>query len=207
MTEHPSHKLSKDKRARLFQIASAEFAALGFSRASLNRIIGEMGMSKSSFYHYFENKTDLFKQTLDQAMDPFLTARAQFDLDLLTKETFWPGVEMMTREMAHMANRSPELVTVGRMFYRSRENPEEAALTEDVMALSIDWLAGLIRRGQELELLRDDLPESFVIETLMALGMSMDRWVLSHWDELSDEERMKLNAQAFDLFVRMLEPR
>lgn len=207
MADHPSQKLPGKKRTDLFRIASAEFAAHGFAQASLNRIISDMGMSKSSFYHYFESKTDLFKQTLDQAMAPFQQAQESFNFGLLTAENFWPTAQMVTREMAHMANRSPELVMVGRMFYRSLENPEERALTGEVMAKTTTWLAGIIRRGQELELLRSDLPEGFIIDTLMTLGMSTDRWMLANWDTLSDAERLALSDQTFDLFQRILEPR
>ena len=55
-------------------------------------------------------------------------------------------------------------------------------------------------------MLRKDLPESFVLDMTLALGMAMDRWVLGHWDDLSDEERLLLNDQGFDLFCRILEP-
>jgi len=206
VAEHPSEKLAIEKRARLFSVASAEFAQHGFAQASLNRIISEIGMSKSSFYHYFDSKTDLFTQTLNQSMAPFIAARDSFDIDLITAETFWPTVQMMTREMAHMANRSPEMVMVGKMFYRSRENPEEQALTTELMTLTTEWMAALIRRGQVLGLLRTDLPESFVIDMLMSLGMATDRWLLAHWEDFTDEERLALNEKAFDLFVRVLDP-
>lgn len=206
MAEHPSLKLPAEKRKHLFKVASAEFAAHGFTQASLNGIITAVGMSKSSFYHYFKNKTDLFQQTLDQIMEPFLKARDAFDPEQLTEETFWPIVRTVTREMAHMANRSPEMVIVGRMFYQSVENPEEKELTERVLSLTTDWLARLLRRGQTLGLIRRDLPESFLMDNVMSLGMSMDRWFLAHWDEFTDAERMALNEKAFDLMMRVLEP-
>jgi len=200
-----SNRLSQEKRLRLFQVAAEEFATFGFARASLNRIIGELGMSKSSFYHYFENKTDLFKQTLNQALDPFNAAQMTFDLAALTRDTFWTAMQQMTREMTEMLNASPEMVLVGRMFYRSYDDPSEQALTKNIMAVSVAWLASLIERGQVLGLLRKDLPESFVLDLLMAMGMAMDRWVLGHWEDLSDDARLLLNDQAFDLFRRVLE--
>lgn len=196
-----------DRRARLFAVATEEFATFGFSQASLNRIIGKVGMSKSSFYHYFGNKTDLFKQTLDQALAPLTTAREAFDLEFLSAETFWPIMRQMMREMTEMLNQSPEMVMVGRMFYRSYDNPDEQEMTRDVMNQASDWLGDLMARGQDLGRLRKDLPQEFLIEMLMALGMAMDRWILGHWEDLSDGERLELNDQGFDLFLRMLEPR
>lgn len=206
MIEHPSIKLPLERRTRLFRIAGAEFSAHGFTQASLNRIIAEMGMSKSSFYHYFKNKTDLFNQMLEQLLAPFKDVQSNFDFDLLTADSFWPTVEAMTLEMTRMANRSPELVMVGRMFYRSRENPDDQALTHDILAASMAWLARLIRRGQALDLVRRDLPDSFIIDIVMALGMSMDQWILIHWDEFSDDERLTLSITSFDMFVRLLAP-
>ncbi len=207
MENHPSRKLPQDRRKRIFRVAAQEFATHGFKGASLNRIIASVGMSKSSFYHYFRNKRDLFAQILDDALGPFVAAQASFDFAQLTQENFWPMIERIAAEMSDMANQSPQLVLVGRMFYRCHENPLERELTSGVMDLSVKWLTGLIRRGQELGLLRCDLPESFLIDLLMTTGMSIDRWFLEHWDELSPDERAELNAKAFDLFRRLLEPR
>lgn len=206
MNEHPSDRLPTDKRARLFKAAGAEFTQHGFSQASLNRIIASVGMSKSSFYHYFENKTDLFRQILDQTMAPILAALKDFDVDALSDETFWPSIQFMTRQMAEMANASPETVMVGRMFYQSRETSEDQELTRDILDVSMNWTSKLLHRGQALGLVRSDLPESFLVDAVMSLGMAMDRWILAHWDELSDAERLKLNGQIFDVFVRLLAP-
>ncbi len=198
--------MPEDKRTHLFAAARTEFAQHGFSQASLNRIISGVGMSKSSFYHYFENKTDLFRQILDQAIAPVLAARDDFDLGALTHETYWPSIQFMTRQMAEMANASPETVMVGRMFYQSREKPEDQGLTHDILRLSMDWATDLLHRGQALGLVRNDLPESFLVDSIMSLGMSMDQWILAHWDDLSDGERLKLSDQIFDVFVRLLAP-
>ncbi|MBZ0128831.1 MAG: TetR/AcrR family transcriptional regulator [Rhodobacteraceae bacterium] len=206
MTEHPSSKLPPDKRAILYRTASAEFAEHGFAQASLNRIIAAVGMSKSSFYHFFENKTDLFLQTLDSAMDPFLAARDSFDLGRLDDQTFWPAIRELASTMALMANRTPELLMVGRMFYRSFENPAERELTRDIMEATRDWMQSLIARGQELGLVRRDLPPDFMIDALMALGTGIDRWFLQNWEKLSETERLHLNDQAFDLLRRLLVP-
>jgi len=206
VTEHPSRKLPTEKRARLYQVASHEFATHGFSQASLNRIIASVGMSKSSFYHYYANKNDLFRQTLEQTLAPVLAAWDGFDPGRLDAATFWPSIQQLAQQMAQTAIRSPDLVVVGRMFYRSRNNPDEGGLTQEITAASAGWLGELIGRGQVLGLIRNDLPDGFVIETVMALGMSIDRWMLAHWEELTDQQRLTLSGKAFDLFLRVLQP-
>jgi len=164
-------------------------------------------MSKSSFYHYFQSKEELFKQARDQALAPLLTGLEALDISQLTEQTFWPTVQMMVEEMAKMANHAPEVVMVGRMFYRSLDNPEDRALTGEIMRASTDWLTAVIAHGQKLGLLRKDIPESLLIEVTMAVGMALDRWILTRWNEFSDQERVALSVKTFDLFVRMLEPR
>ncbi len=187
-------------------MGAAEFATHGFRGASLNRIIDAVGMSKSSFYHYFRNKQDLFTQILNDALLPILSARSSFDVSRLDRENFWPVIALMADELSRMADRSPQLVTVGRMFYRCHENPDERILTREIMQISLDWLRDLIKRGQQLGLLRQDLPESLIIDMVMSLAMSMDRWFLEHWDELDDRLRRTLNDKAIDLFRRLLAP-
>ena len=204
VTKHPSQKLSAEKRADLFAVASGEFAAHGFAKSSLNRIISQVGMSKSSFYHYFSNKADLFQQTLENAIEPFLAARDSFDLNALTADTFWSVMESQTREMAVAANQSPELVMIGRMFYRSFDNPEEQALTKDFMEQSTLWLVELIRRGQTLGLLRTDMHENLLFDAFMTVSMAMERWILANWENLSDAERLELSDKSFDMFKRVL---
>lgn len=206
MTGHPSDKLPPDRRAALFAAAGAEFAANGFKQASLNRIISGVGMSKSSFYHYFANKEDLFRRTLHDAVAPMLHAQGQMDLSVLTPKTFWPMLERMTQQMTELANSSPEMVTVGRMFYRSFEDKDERALTAEVMAETTAWITGLMRRGQELGLVRKDLPDTLLLEGIMALGMAVDRWMLANWAEIDDAERVDLNRKMLDLMMRVLRP-
>ncbi len=206
MLEHPSMRLTDDKRRLLFRVSSAEFAANGFKQASLNRIVSELGMSKSSFYHYFENKSDLFQKTLEHVMMPFFASYQTIDLEALTAETLWPAIMQYAGDMMQIVNQSPDMITAGRMFYRIMENPEERALTQDIVGEFTNWILRLIRRGQALGVFRNDLPDSLLIDMIMALGMSMDRWMLSHWEELSDSEKEEISVRSFELFQRLLEP-
>lgn len=206
MVEHPSLRLSAEKRTLLFQVSSTEFAANGFKQASLNRIITRVGMSKSSFYHFFANKTDLFRQTIDQAVEPILEGHGGFDLEALTAENLWPTLIQMTGELVELVNSSTDLTTIMRMFYRSMDDPEEQALIAPYMEEFTAWLTALLNRGQELKAFRDDLPEKLLIELLMSMGLAVDRWMLDHWDDFSMEERIQTSQKTFDLFTRILAP-
>jgi TetR/AcrR family transcriptional regulator len=52
--------LNDDKRTRVFDAALREFSVMPFNEASVNRIVKDAGISKGSFYQYFEDKNDVY---------------------------------------------------------------------------------------------------------------------------------------------------
>jgi AcrR family transcriptional regulator len=53
-------RLSSEARAAILAVARSHFARDGRDGASFNRIIADAGISKTSAYHYFDGKDDLF---------------------------------------------------------------------------------------------------------------------------------------------------
>ena len=56
--------LPGEKRRNIIHAAIEEFAEYGLENASTNRIIANCGISKGSFYQYFEDKQDVFMYLL-----------------------------------------------------------------------------------------------------------------------------------------------
>ncbi|MCF6305435.1 MAG: TetR/AcrR family transcriptional regulator [Rhodobacteraceae bacterium] len=206
MTQHPSLNMNPAKRALLFDVAIREFVTHGFSQASLNRIIAEVKMSKSSFYHYFANKTELFQQILEQNLAPFAALLTGFDMGQLTAKTFWPSLMEASKNATGMFMENPQILLLGRMFWKSRENIKEQGMTSDILEMVQDYISGFLKRGQELGVVRDDLPVSFLINSVMALGVSMDQWVLENFDTIAQDEFETFNLKSLDIFIRLLKP-
>jgi AcrR family transcriptional regulator len=59
--------LPEDKRTVITNAAIDEFAEHGYKSASINRIVANSGISKGSFYQYFNDKMDVFKYLMDVA--------------------------------------------------------------------------------------------------------------------------------------------
>jgi AcrR family transcriptional regulator len=57
--------LPEEKRQVIVDAAIEEFAEFGFEASSINRIVANSGISKGSFYQYFEDKMDVFKYLVD----------------------------------------------------------------------------------------------------------------------------------------------
>ena len=56
--------LPQEKRETILNAAVEEFAQYGLENASTNRIVENSGISKGSFYQYFEDKQDVFMYLL-----------------------------------------------------------------------------------------------------------------------------------------------
>ncbi|HAV77214.1 MAG TPA: hypothetical protein DCX53_07660 [Anaerolineae bacterium] len=56
--------LPEEKRATIVNAAIEEFAEYGLENASTNRLVANSGISKGSFYQYFEDKQDVFMYLL-----------------------------------------------------------------------------------------------------------------------------------------------
>ena len=52
-------RLSEEKRNAIWEAAMAEFIAEPYEKGSINKIIRQAGISRGSFYTYFEDKRDL----------------------------------------------------------------------------------------------------------------------------------------------------
>ena len=91
--------LSKDKQKMLVEAAEREFSRVDFFSSSINQIIQDAGISRGSFYMYFEDKEDLYfyilekhiyklycryLKYLDENLGDFINAWSQLHTYLLT---------------------------------------------------------------------------------------------------------------------------
>ena len=199
--------LDPERQQRLFDSAAEEFGAKGYDAASLNRILAESGMSKSSLYYYFEDKADLFTTLVERSVAYLFKEIGGFDPQSLSAATYWIELEQLLRRAIALMNRNAWYLKLGRMFYRLRGNPKKGAPTGRAFQAARQWIGVLIARGQTLGVVRSDLPDSLLIDSAMGLGEALDRWTVAHWDDLDEDGRLQLATDQIDLFRRLLSPR
>ncbi len=204
MQPHPSLKMKSDRRKKLFAAATREFSELGFEQASLNRIIGEVGMSKSSFYHYFANKTELFQQIFAQTLAPLANIADAFQPEILAKETFWPAILSASQGGGELFVNQPEIFNIGRMFHRNLNEPN--GICREMMSGPLALVSRILEHGKVIGTIRDDLPTSLLIDAAMGMGMAIDRWAIEHIENYGKAEFDAFNEKAIGMFVNMLAP-
>ena len=204
MDAHPSLKMKPERREALFHAATREFTEHGFKQASLNRIIGNVAMSKSSFYHYFGNKTELFQQIMQQTMAPIAALTDTFTPETLTAQTFWPEILAASKGMNDLLSGNPEIFAVGRMFHRNLTAP--GALCQGMMEAPIAMVNRLLEHGKVIGTIRDDLPTSLLRDSVMALGMAMDRWAVENMADFDPADFEAFQEKTAKMFIGLLSP-
>ncbi len=199
------NNLDRETRHTILETAAEEFAARGFDGTSLNRLIDRLGVSKGSFYYYFDDKADLFSTVLDHAWGKVLPADA-LDVTALGVEDFWPQLEALMREARVKIRENPWLIGIARLMYYPPDIPEVRSSLAEKFATARQWQAELIRRGQQLGVVRNDLPVELLQALLTGADESGDRWLAANWDRFDDSEIERFASEVFDIFRRMLEP-
>ncbi len=75
-------------RERILDAATEIAMDRGFAAASLDEVLGQSGVTKGAFYHYFDSKADLGRAILDR----YATA------DLETLDRLWAQAEQLSRD-------------------------------------------------------------------------------------------------------------
>lgn len=174
--------LSPEKRERILETAARAFAANGYEHASMNQILADAGISKGAAYYYFDNKADLYAATVNHYLQEFL-GDTTWDWGQITAVSFWPTLLQVYQEQFRQFAERPwvfGLVKSGGPV--AAEMLAEGPLAEMWQTLTT-LLDNLIRRGRELGVVRDDLPEDLLIALVMALDETHDRWLLAQLDD------------------------
>ena len=85
MTKLPKRKLrdSSATKARILSAAKVEFAKKGLGGARVDDIAARSKTNKRMMYHYFGNKEELFRITLEEAYADIRSAELRLELDKL----------------------------------------------------------------------------------------------------------------------------
>jgi len=197
--------LDEATRNRILETAAVEFSARGFDGTSLNQLIEGLGISKGSFYYYFDDKADLFSTVVDHVWSVFLP-EGELDLAAFDGENYWPALQELMRQARERARANPWVAGFTRLIYNPPDVPEIREALAELFAKAREFQAELIRRGQELGSVRDDLPVELLQALLIGADEAGDRWFVDNWERLGDDEVERLFEEVFAIFRRMMEP-
>jgi AcrR family transcriptional regulator len=205
MAKNRFENLEAEKQEAILRAAGEEFAEKGFEGASINRIIRNSGMSKGSVYYYFEDKADLFATTLERSVQRIMDEIGWFSLEVLGPDEFWDALMELTHRTVAWAMRNDWWIQLGRAFHRLQHEAGAEAASGRLGDAARGLWQSIIGRGQVLGVIRTDLPQALLVETVMGADQGGDRWMVEHWEEFSEDDIKKIVDARVDLLRDMLD--
>jgi AcrR family transcriptional regulator len=194
-------RLDAEERQRILVGAATEFGEGGYARASLNRIIKSVGLSKGAMYYYFDGKEDLYRSVIDYAVALLVARQGEFEVESVTAERYWPQLDEFTQNNLRVLCAHSWVGGVARAVLCDRVDAPGRHLRE----LFQHWIERYLARGQQLGLVRDDLPIELLVGAVVSTGEAVDRWMLKCWE--AEPERVdSLSPLLLDLLKRLIEP-
>lgn len=188
-------RLAKEKRERLLDEAAREFAAYGFEQSSLNRILEQANMSKGAAYYYFEDKADLFCTVIQYVSEYLCLSNLEMDSNSFVAGNFWQKVAEQRHEPILRSFERPWLFQVFGVITQISPSMIEREPLASLAQQSKNRVTRLITRGQELGVIRTDLPNDLLFEWLLALDQASDKWLMSHWEGMDRAAATQISDQ------------
>jgi AcrR family transcriptional regulator len=206
-------RLDRDKKANILLVASEEFAALGYEKASLNTIIARCGMSKGAMYYYFSDKDDLYETVLDDFLARLFEIwsggaddrHRPFD-EVRTREAYWEEWIAHYRRSVRHYRKNPVDQEMFHRCLRSRATGTSHPALNKVADQIREWIATVLKRGEKLGAVRNDLPEGLLLESAFGMLEGFDRWLFQEFADLSEEEIDGIAEWVTEFVRRIAEP-
>lgn len=197
--------LDEPRRTAILAAAAEEFGERGFDAASYNRIIERAGISKGAMYYYFADKDDLFRTVLGVALSQwFAQVASPFQAD--DAASFWNACEEMYVRSLRFMLADPKNAAVCLAVTRARERLEGHPALLELHQRMREWTSALVAHGREVSAIRSDLPAELLVQVGLSMMDAGDRWLASHWDEITTDKVESTAKVMVDLFRRVGAP-
>jgi AcrR family transcriptional regulator len=155
-------------RKRILKAAKAEFARKGLGGARIDDIAARAKSNKRMLYHYFGNKEELFRITLEDAYAEIREAEAQLAIE---KDDPITALKRLVRFTWSYYLDNPEFITLvnSENLHKARHIKGSKRFNE-LSRPFVGRMQALLKRGAEQGLFRNDLDPVQVNITIAAIG-------------------------------------
>jgi AcrR family transcriptional regulator len=155
-------------RARILAAAKAEFARKGLGGARVDDIAARAKANKRMLYHYFGNKEELFRITLEDAYAGIREAEAKLEIE---KDDPITALKRLIRFTWGYYLENPEFITLvnSENLHKARHIKSSERMRE-MSRPFVGRMRTLLERGAEAGLFRKDLDPVQVNITIAAIG-------------------------------------
>ncbi len=158
--------IPREKRARVIDAATKEFAKKGYHDASVSAIAAKAGISVGAIYKYFENKQDLFLTIIDESIsrvENLLLGLAKTDEDVMIK------VEKILREIISVSREEGVLINLYNSMTSINDKKLAGQFATEMERITAEIYIEAITEGQASGEIRGDIDPrvaAFLIDDL-----------------------------------------
>ena len=155
-------------RRRILSAAKSEFARKGLGGARVDTIAVRAKINKRMLYHYFGNKEDLFRITLEDAYGEFREAEARLEIE---KDDPLTALKRLIRFTWSYYLANPEFITLinSENLHKARHIKSSKRMCE-ISRPFVSRMQSLLNRGAAAGLFRKNLDAVQVNITIAAIG-------------------------------------
>ncbi len=197
-------KLDEQRRRDILDRATSEFVEHGYQGASLNRLLDAAGLSKGSFYYYFDDRDDLFGAVLEHVMNFKGAPESLFSVS--SAEEFWEEVEGWVESIYASFLSSPEGMALARELPKLTGVSPLPEVVQRMMGAMHQETVRILKVGQTVSAVRTDLPDDLLVMAVMKVGEAIDLWTAEHLDQVAEKTPSEMRALSVSLFRRLLTP-
>ncbi|OIO03038.1 MAG: hypothetical protein AUJ49_05185 [Desulfovibrionaceae bacterium CG1_02_65_16] len=161
--------LDPKKRGRVLDESLLEFAEHGYHQASVNRIVGRLGIAKGSLFQYFGSKEGLFRHLFTLALNE-IKAPLKAIRDADASEPFPERLRRVFLAGAAFARSHPLIWRVYRRMTTQDDFPLRETLLVKVREEALTYFRELVEGGQARGEVRPDVQPAaaaFLIESVL----------------------------------------
>jgi TetR/AcrR family transcriptional regulator len=160
--------LEDSGQQRLMRAAAAEFAEHGYAGASIAGIARQAGVSKSTVFHHFDSKEDLYLAVIRDAAGKFGQT-----LESVLVDPAQPGATLAAFQQAHLQHvrKHRQVATLVLGELQSGDEQRALALVRDVLWPNFSRLVRYLDDAAAAGLIRADVDPHTVALTLLSANV------------------------------------
>ncbi|MDI6706012.1 MAG: TetR/AcrR family transcriptional regulator [Bacillota bacterium] len=185
MPKDTFNNLSDDKKRKIFNAAVQEFATRRFSEASINQIVKTAGISRGSFYQYFNDKEDIYLYMLTEIGKEKLEIIGRAEV-LKPDADFFEAYLHMAKVALEWVKTKPEYNRIGMLM-----EMDDSEFIAKLRAISIEGFAklkGMIERDKQRGLIKPEIDSDLIVDMIYTLMM---HFLKEYYRAGSDEDMLK----------------
>jgi len=149
-------KLAAGKQDRILDAAIDEFSRWGYEKASINRMVGRLGIAKGSIFQYFGSKKNLYFHIFEHAVS--LVRRRLKRVKAETEgDDFFVRLAKSLQAGIQFIRHHPRIYQIYLKMLFQEDFPFRADLLRTIRLFSMDYLRPMIETGIRRGELRRDL--------------------------------------------------